>query len=113
MAFRMPSTWVVVVFCVAWAAMALRAALNVRRTGRRWWVWLLVSLPLAGLPATIVAFADEYRRHRRSAGRVAGARRGGPCPNCGARLTPRDVRRVDGQNVCPNCRAVLGDGREA
>ena len=112
MAWQMPPTWMLVVFLVAWVALALHAGLGVRRYGRRWWVWFLVSLFLTVLPAAIVTYVDHYRLLRRANDRMARARRGGLCPSCGVRLTPRDVRRVDGQNICPNCREPLGDERQ-
>ena len=111
MALQMPPTWMLVAFLAAWVGIALHAGLNVRRYGRRWWVWFLVSLFFTVLPATIVAYLDYFRQLRRANARAAGARRGGPCPNCGTRLTPRDVRRVDGRDVCPNCRNPLPDDR--
>jgi len=92
---------------VLWVALALHAAIGLRRYGRRWWVWFIISVFLTVIPATIVSYIEYFRRRQRelSAAGVKHVR----CRHCGAVLAERDLVRAGGNAVCPNCQMVIGD----
>jgi len=95
-----------------WVALALHTALGMRRNGRRWWVWFIVSVLLTVIPAAVVSYMDYFAQLRRQRDRAAGgeSRR---CPHCAAELTDRDVRRVGGKLICARCGMVIEDAQQA
>ena len=102
-----PWPWFIGVFAVAWTASALHCGLSMRRHGRRWWVWFLISLLGSMIPAVIVSHVDYFRElRRRRHGPAAGAER---CRHCGQPLTGTNVRHVAGQTICAACGMVVGD----
>lgn len=92
-----------------WVGIALHAGLSMRRYGRRWWVWFVVSVFFTLIPAAIVScveYSRELRRHRED--QAAGARYL-QCPHCRAVLSRRDLRHAGGNALCPNCNMVIAD----
>ncbi len=85
-----------------WTMAALHTGLSMRRSGRRWWVWLLISLVLTVIPAVVMSYVDYFRQRR-------GEREGGisECRHCGELMVPRNLRRVAGQTICAACGMVI------
>lgn len=90
---------------VLWVAIALHTALAMRRYGRRWWVWLPISIVFSAIPALIVSLVDYLRHVRRQRDELAG----GPprCRHCGELLTSRNLRQVGGHSICAGCGMVV------
>jgi hypothetical protein len=108
MAAELRTYWLVVL-AAAWVAAALHASLSMRRYGRRWWVWFLISLFFTVIPAAVVSYVDYFRQRRRRADGAAPAR----CPHCGADLDETEARRVGGSRICGRCGMTLSDERYA
>lgn len=102
----MPLPWFIAVFAAAWTAAALHCGLSMRRRGRRWWVWFIISMLCTVIPATIVSYVDYFRELRRS-------RQGGSeverCRHCGELLSGTNLRHVAGQTICAACGMVVGE----
>ncbi len=103
-----PAFWILA--AVFWCGAALNRGLAMRRYRRRWWVWFLVSVFCTVIPAVILSYREEARLVRGAHDQRARARTDGPCPHCGARLTRRDIRRIEGRQTCPRCKAALTGG---
>ena len=100
-----PTTVAILVAC--WVGVALHRGLAMRRYGLRWWVWFVISVFCTVIPAVIVSYREEARLVRESHDESARARREGECPHCGATLTRRDIRRMEGIQRCARCKGVL------
>ena len=96
-----------------WVALALHTALAMRRNGRRWWVWFIVSVLLTVIPAAVVSYVDYFAQLRRRRERAAEGGENRRCPHCAAELTERDVRRVGGKLICARCGMVIEDAQQA
>ena len=112
MAVRIPAVWFWGIVAAAWIGAAVHTGLAMRRYGRRWWAWVLISLCFSVLPAAIVSYVDYFRQLRRHR-QAGGARRVTRCPHCGAVLACEQVRRVGGHDVCPRCGMVMGEETRA
>jgi hypothetical protein len=115
----LPRWLVLTLVAVLWVVVALRTGLSMRGSGRRWWVWFLVSLVFTAIPAAVVAWAD-YLRQRRAfcqAGQDepseeddepppgdAQARR---CEHCHLLLEGMELPHVAGRDTCPRCSLPL------
>jgi len=88
-----------------WVALALHTSLTMRRYGRRWWVWFIVSVFLTVLPAAVVSYVEYFRRTRQTPLRPR-------CDRCGAALAGSATDR-DGEDVCPHCGATVTTQRRA
>jgi len=112
------SPWRVGLLAAVWVAAAVHTGVAMRRYGRRWWVWMLISLAFSPLPAAVVAYFDFFRRlraSRRAAARATDEGRPGHlrCPHCGAVILPAEITRVAGRDACPRCRMVIPPGPSA
>ena len=97
------------IVAVAWVGIALHTGLAMRRYGRRWWVWFLISVCFTVVPATVVSYVEYFRqlrRHRAEQARLSGRVR---CPHCRAVLTGDELRQAGGRAVCPRCNMVIDD----
>jgi len=78
------------------------------RTGRNFWLWLVISVFLTSIPATIVLMYDQMRRL--SPRRVA---RGGAapirCTHCGGVIEPAEADEPDGVALCPHCHLPIDE----
>jgi hypothetical protein len=131
--------WVLVVLLVAcYLAICVRTAMRMARTGRSFWKWLVISVLLTSLPASLVLVREQVaaiRAPRRS------ARAGRPapppepadtppdqapideepskedklirCAQCGKRIRPADVDRTGGLPACPSCHLPIDEEKLA
>jgi DNA-directed RNA polymerase subunit RPC12/RpoP len=95
------------VFCV-------RTALSMRRSGRSFWLWLVITIFTTSILATIVLFRDQ-RRGYNPASLADRDERQGPdrsaaagdetitCDKCGRTMRPAELRRISGKPKCPHC----------
>jgi hypothetical protein len=92
-----------------WVGIALHASLSLRRYGRRWWVWFILSVFFTLLPAAVVSCVEYSRALRRQ--RQEDAARAGylRCPHCRAVLNRQDLPRAGGNALCPHCNMVIAD----
>jgi len=90
-----------------WAGIALHTGLSMRRYGRRWWVWFIISLLFSAIPAVIVSHVEYYRQ----LGRTGRGSDESPlrCPHCRGELTRADMLSAGGSDVCPNCKMIIED----
>jgi len=69
---------IIAMLVVLWLGVALHTALTMRRYGRRWWVWFIVSTFLTVVPAVVVSYVEHFRALRQYHDQVAArARRHG------------------------------------
>jgi len=110
------------ILAAMWVGAALHTSLAMRRYGRRWWLWFVLSLLLTVVPAAVVAHVDFFRELRRQQRLAAtggdGVRR---CRHCGAVLTDGgahtgrsgssgpDPTDEAAPAVCPHCGMALED----
>jgi hypothetical protein len=57
--------WNWIILALIWVAMAFHTGLSMRRLGRRWWVWAVITLLASPVPAAIISFVDYRRALRR------------------------------------------------
>jgi hypothetical protein len=90
-------------------ALAAHTAWSMRRAGRRFWLWLAISVLATPAPATIVAFYD-YFRSLAAQHRAGSTHRPGPgrCLHCGG-LLEGNTRRVAGREICNNCNLAVDE----
>ena len=109
----MDLTVVIAIAVAMWLALALHTGLSMRRYGRRWWVWFLISAFFSVIPATIMSYVEYFRALDRQRGRSAGGQggRGGQpagrrrrCEHCGELIGPDDLIRRGGAALCPRCK---------
>jgi len=102
------------ILLAGWVLMALHTSLAMRRYGRRWWVWFLISVFCSVIPAAIVSYIEYFRRLRQ-ADREGLARRGRvQCPHCGAILDGSDLPGAEaGAGHCPRCNGIIDHSRLA
>lgn len=102
-----PAQWAIV--GAIYLALAAHTAWSMRRAGRRFWLWLIMSVLATPVPATIVSFYDYFRylAKRQSPGKT---RPGGPgrCPHCGG-LLEGNTRSVAGRKICNNCNLAVDE----
>lgn len=93
-----------------WGLAAVHYAIAMRRLGRRWWAWFIISMLCSIVPAAIVSILDYRRIARQRRELLASVRR---CPHCGSVLThPDKPRRLAGRCVCDHCNMVLPEGND-
>ncbi|HET6427862.1 MAG TPA: hypothetical protein VFJ30_05605 [Phycisphaerae bacterium] len=102
------------ILLAGWVAMALHTALAMRRRGRRWWLWLLISVAFSVIPAAIVSYVDYFRQLRRADRTGAAGDRWLQCPHCGAVLRRSDLPGAEaGAGHCPRCNGIIDESRLA
>jgi DNA-directed RNA polymerase subunit RPC12/RpoP len=93
-----------------------RTALAMRRSGRSFWLWLVISIFTTSITATMVLFRDQRRGYcpanlaeqtdqdEKEPDRSAG---GGDemiiCDKCGRKMRLGELRRISGKPKCPHC----------
>ena len=112
--------WIVVAIAAAtYVATAVRAAMAAGRFGRRWPVWLAITLLGTAIPAMIVFYRDAKRKMREMPARVVqppeeekqpapAPQRVTRCPHCGA-LFGRSEMPPGPVKTCPRCRMRLDE----
>jgi len=69
---------IIAMLIVLWLGIALHTGLTMRRYGRRWWVWFILSAFLTVIPAVVVSYLEHFRALRRYHDQIAArARRHG------------------------------------
>ena len=119
----LPRWLIVTLIALLWVAVALRTGVSMRASGRRWWVWFVVSLLFTAIPAAVVAWADYLRQRRLfreavhdamdedgeapdapdSLGDVPARR----CEHCHLLLEGIELPHVAGRDMCPRCSLPL------
>ena len=51
---------IIAMLVVLWLSVALHTGLTMRRYGRRWWVWFIVSTFLTVVPAVVVSYVEHF-----------------------------------------------------
>jgi hypothetical protein len=107
--------WALILAMVAfYIVLCTRTALAMRRSGRSFWLWLVITIFTTSIMATMVLFRDQRRGYcpaslaehdeRQGPDRSAGA--GGEtitCGKCGRKMRPDELRRISGKPKCPHC----------
>lgn len=92
---------------VCYLAICARTAFRMARSGRSFWLWLVISVFLTSIPGTFVLMRDQVRGapRRRRPRPASGPPEGGQvrCTRCGKPMRPADVDRSGGVAVCPHC----------
>jgi hypothetical protein len=100
--------WVWVALLIAcYLAICARTAFRMAKSGRSFWLWLVLSVFLTSIPGTFILMRDQIRNlpprrrgprggERAEAGQVR-------CSRCGRLFGPEDVDRSGGAAVCPHC----------
>ena len=115
--------WALVLAMVAsYLVLCTRTALAMRRSGRSFWLWLVISIFTTSILATMVLFRDQRRGYcpanlaeqtdqdenepDRSADAGTGTGAGDEtitCDKCGRKMRPGELRRISGKPKCPHC----------
>ena len=106
--------WALILAMVAfYLVLCSRTALAMRRSGRSFWLWLVISFFTTSILATMVLFRDQRRgycpasladRDEEKPDRSSGA--GDEtitCGKCGRKMRPDELRRISGKPKCPHC----------
>lgn len=100
----------VVILLVLWVGMALHTSLAMRRYGRRWWVWFLISVFCSVIPAAVVSHLDYLRQLRRARQEQAADRGATQCPHCRMVLRRSEmIGAEEGPPHCPRCNGIIDD----
>ncbi len=106
--------WVLILAMVTfYLVLCTRTAWSMRRSGRSFWLWLIISIFTTSILATMVLFRDQRRGycpasltdqdaeepdHSDGAGDETIT-----CDKCGRKIRPRELRRLSGKPKCPHC----------
>jgi hypothetical protein len=128
--------WGLVVGCVTfYVATCVRMAYHMARSGRSFWLWLVITIFATSIPGTIVMFRDRSRALARQiptpGGSESPASSGSPdiqmsghrnpdddagptvrCGQCGRRLGNAEIDRTGPVPTCPHCHLPIPDDRE-
>jgi len=98
--------WVVLLIA-CYVAICARTAFRMAKSGRSFWLWLVLSVFLTSIPGTFVLMRDQIRslppRRRGPRGGEGAEARQVRCSRCGGLFRPEDVDRSGGAAVCPHC----------
>ncbi len=114
MTAAIPWSWpLIALLAAAYVLVALHAGLSMRRYGRRWWLWFVLSVLLTVIPAVVCSYVEYFRQVRRQREALHPPAGGvGRCRHCGAVLTGEPGRSAaatvptggaPGQPKCPRC----------
>lgn len=108
--------WALILAMAAfYLVLCTRTALAMRRSGRSFWLWLVISFFTTSVLATMVLFRDQRRgycpaslvdRDEEKPDRPGSARDGDEmitCGKCGRKMRPDELRRISGKPKCPHC----------
>jgi DNA-directed RNA polymerase subunit RPC12/RpoP len=108
--------WVLILAMVAfYLVLCIRTAWAMRRSGRSFWLWLVISFFTTSVLATMVLFRDQRRgycpaslvdRDEEEPDCSGSARAGDEtitCGKCGHKMRPGELRRISGKPKCPHC----------
>ena len=110
--------WVLILAMVAfYLVLCIRTAWAMRRSGRSFWLWLVISFFTTSILATMVLFRDQRRgccpasladRDEEKPDRSGGAGAGDgdetiTCDKCGRKMRPAELRGISGKPKCPHC----------
>ena len=110
--------WALILAMAAfYLVLCVRTALSMRRSGRSFLLWLVISIFTTSILATMVLFRDQRRGYcpaslaeqtdqdENEPDRSAG---GGDdemitCDKCGRKMRLGELRRISGKPKCPHC----------
>jgi len=108
--------WALILAMVAFhLVLCIRTAWSMRRSGRSFWLWLLISFFTTSILATMVLFRDQRRGYcpanladqdEEEPDRSASAADDNAtitCDKCGRKIRPGQLRRISGKPKCPHC----------
>ncbi|MGB2821263.1 MAG: hypothetical protein WBF17_09805 [Phycisphaerae bacterium] len=105
-------TWVALLI-VCYLGICTRTAFRMARTGRSFWLWLIISVFLTSIPGTFVLMRDQLRGMPQRRRRPPASRppEGGPlrCSHCGKLTRPDDLDRSGGVTTCPHCGMTVNE----
>ena len=106
--------WALILAMVTfYLVLCTRTAWSMRRSGRSFLLWLVISIFTTSIPATMVLFLDQRRGYcpasltdqdEKEPDRSAGT--GDEmvtCDKCGRKMRPAELRRISGKPKCPHC----------
>jgi len=105
-------TVIIGLLIVCYLAVCLRTALRMARTGRSLWLWLLITVFLTSIPATVVLMREQFRavgRGRRGPADEPRHERPFRCRHCRKLVRPADVDHSSGVAACPHCGLALDE----
>lgn len=100
---------------LSYLLLCTRTALAMRRSGRSFWLWLVISIFTTSITATMVLFRDQRRGYCPASlaeqtdqdedepDRSAPGDEMIICDKCGRKMRPGELRRISGKPKCPHC----------
>ena len=106
--------WALILAMVAsYLVLCIRTAWTMRRSGRSFLLWLVISFFTTSILATMVLFRDQRRGYCPASlvdrDEEEPDRSGGDgdetitCGKCGRKMRPDELRRISGKPKCPHC----------
>lgn len=108
--------WAMLIAMVAfYLVLCIRTAWAMRRSGRSFWTWLVITIFTTSIPAAMIMMRDHRRGYcpadLQDEDEAAAA--DGPdgedgdetvtCQKCGRRMRRAELRRISGKPKCPHC----------
>ncbi len=118
--------WALLLVMVAfYLVLCGRTAWAMRRSGRSFWKWLVISIFTTSIPATMLMIRDQHRGYcpadleglevpaptEDAGGGGGGAESEITCPKCGRRMRWSQLRRISGKPKCPHCGRKIDKSR--
>jgi len=106
--------WTMVVALAAfYLVLCTRTALAMRRSGRSFWIWLVITIFTTSVVATMVMMRDQRRGYcpanlrdedeAVSSGDCDDGDETVTCAKCGRTMRRSELRRISGKAKCPYC----------
>ncbi len=113
--------WILILAMVAfYLVLCTRTAWSMRRSGRSFLLWLVITIFTTSILATMVLFRDQRRgycpasladqdREEEKPGRSADAEdKTITCDKCDRKMRSSELRRISGKPKCPHCGRKIG-----
>ena len=108
--------WAMLIAMVAfYLVLCTRTAWAMRRSGRSFWTWLVITIFTTSIPATMIMMRDQRRGYcpgdlqDEDEPAPAGGSDGDDgdetvtCEKCGHTMRRGELRRISGKPKCPHC----------